>query len=879
MRAHIRSIFEALFRRPGMEQRMDSELRIHIEAYTDDLVRSGVPRAEAERRSRMEFGSIEAVKDECREARGLRWPDELHQDLRYAFRSLRKAPGFAVAAILSLALGIGAVTAIFSVVNAALIRPLPYEDPGRLTAIYEDHTSRGARHSTLANANFIDLRVGARSFADIAAHTSTGLTLTGTAEAEQLLGRLVTANMFSLLGVPAQLGRPFVAEDGEPGRPRVILLSYALWQRKFAGSPAIVGHALSLNGSSYTVIGVMPATFRFPGADDEFWLPLRFDAKDREQRSNHNLHCIGRLKSGADLRHAQAEASFIARRLQRQYPDTNAAIDFNVVPLRESLTKGVRTALVVLLATVGLLLLIACANVGNLILTRSTVRLREMAVRAALGAGRWRLVRQAIAESLCLSSLGGAAALSICFLMTQALRKSLPPDLTPTGDIRIDGAVLCFGMIVSLAAGLLCAFAPVLLVAGGDPQAALGGSSRSATGSGFELRTRSLLVASEAALTVVLLIGAGLLLRSFVRLMDVDPGFRAGQVLVVRFALPQFLYPSHSRRMPFYQTLLDRMEAVHGVQSAALITSSPFTAEGGGSWFRREGKLDEHPEQVVANNRLVSEKYFSTLGIRLLQGRTFSNRDGAGAPLVAVINESMARRFWPGESPVGKRFQFYNGDRPWIQIVGVIGDVRQTALNIDPAPEIYRPVAQDDQIWLAPRALVIRTQGEPFDLAPSIRRQFQALDRDVPIYGLDSMAVLLEKSVASRRLVMVLVGVFGCVALLLAAVGVYAVVAYAIAQRTPEIGIRMAMGATGTDVVRMMLRKGLAPVLAGQLIGLGVALGFTRFLASQLYQVQPTDALTFSAVPVLMIFTAGCAAYFPSRRAARIDPMQALRHD
>jgi predicted permease len=359
--------------------------------------------------------------------------------------------------------------------------------------------------------------------------------------------------------------------------------------------------------------------------------------------------------------------------------------------------------------------------------------------------------------------------------------------------------------------------------------------------------------------------------------MDVDPGFKPGHVLAVRFALPRFLYPAHVNRMSFYQRLLERMEAMPSTESAALTTCSPLTNEGGSSWFIREARPAAHPEELIANNRLVSEDYFRMLGIPLREGRTFSSHDGADAPLVAVINESMARRFWPGESPVGKRFQFVS--KPWVQIIGVVGDVHQTALDLDPAPEIYRPLTQDSQTWLAPRALVIRTRGEPLALASAVRQQFQAMDRSVPIYGLDSMDALLEKSVASRRLEVFLVGAFGGVALLLASIGIYGVVAYVVAQRSQEIGIRMALGATRADVVVMMLRKGLSPVLVGLSIGVALALSLSRFLSSQLYQVKATDALTFSAVPLLMVLIAGCAAYFPSRRAARMDPMLALRQD
>ncbi len=879
MLSWFRSFIQALFHRSRLEHGMDAEFRFHIEAYIEDLVRTGVSRPDAERLARIEFGGAESIKEDCREAKGLRWPDEVRQNLRYALRSLWKAPGFAAAALLSLAIGIGVNTAIFSVVSAALIRPLPYKEPGRLVAVCEKRTPGGEKCSAFANANYIDLRANSPALEDVAAHTSTGVSLVGAGEAEQVLGRLVTGNMFGLLGVPAQVGRTLIPEDGEPASPRVILLSHALWQRKFGGDTAIVGRELNLDGEGYTVIGVMPRTFRFPGAHDEFWLPLRFDAQDRQQRSNHNLHCIGRIGRSAALRDARAQASFIAARLRQEYPSTNAGIDFTLIPLHEFLTDSVHTALIVLFVAVGFLLLIACANVGNLVLTRSTVRRRELAIRAALGAGRARLIRQMLTESLCLSALGGIAALTLCFVLTNAMRTSLPPGLIPAGDIRVDTGVLGFGMIVSIAAGLLCGLAPALLISRGDLRNSMTGSSRSATSSGLDVRMRAVLVAAEASLTVILLIGSGLLLRSFIRLTDVNPGFSPERVLAVRFTLPQFLYPAHDKKLSFYEALLTRIESTPGVQSAALITCSPLTDEGGSSWFIREGRPARHPQDLSADNRLVSENYFRTMRIPVLAGRTFSSRDTSDAPLVAVINERMARQFWPGENPVGKRLQFYNGSRPWVQIVGMVGDIRETALNIDPAPEIYRPIAQDSQVWLAPRALVIRTSAEPLSVASAVRRQFQSLDSAVPVYGLSTMETLLENSVASRKLEVLLVGAFGCLALILASIGIYGIVAYVAAQRVQEVGIRIALGASHGDVTAMMLRNGLSPVFIGIAIGLTLALPLTQFLSAELYQVKATDAFTFSAATVLMLAIAACAAYFPARRAGRIDPMSALRQE
>ena len=867
------------FARKKFEREMDEELRAHLQNRADDLVRSGLSRPDAERRARLEFGAPEAYKEECRESRGLRLIDELSADLRQAARSLRHSPGFTTAAVLSLALGIGANTAIYSVVDAALLRPLPYRDPGRLVAVYEKHVTLGGRLNNMASANFFDLQAATSSLQDVAASIPTGRALTGVEVPEQVSGGMVTSNAFTMLGTPAALGRTLLPEDADPARPAVVLLSEDFWSRKFGRDPHVIGRSLTLDGRSFEIVGIMPSSFRFPLAwhEDHYWLPLQWNARDKQERSNRNLWCVGRLGDGVSAAQAQSEASTVFARLRKDYPETNTGIDATVIPLREAISGNVQRALLMLLAAVGAVLLIACANVANLVLARSTARQQEIAVRVALGASRLRIVRHLLTETLLLAAAGGIAAAIVCAWAVPLLSRMLPPDLTPAGAITLNAGVLLFGVGAALFTGLACGLAPALVMTRQASPGGLVDSSRSATGTSSGFRARGFLVAGETALALLLLVGLGLLLRSFLRLLDVDPGVRTRGVVTVRFILPPFLYLEHSQRVAFCNQLLERVKAMPGVESAGLITSLPFLKEGSSSWFLMEEANTFRKEELMAANRLVSPDYFRTMGIPLRRGRWFDAHDSADAPLVAVINEAMARRFWPSSDPIGKRFRFYG--KPSVEIVGVVGDVRQRGPEKKVEPEIYRPFVQDSQVWLAPRALVLKSSLPPGATGAAAAQVIRELGKDVPIPAVDALEDLISETVSPRRTSLLLIGLFAAVSSLLTAVGIFGIVAYTASQRTREMAIRMAVGAQRRHVVGLLLAKGMAPAVAGVVAGLVLAFGLTRFLGTLLYGVSPTDVWTFLAVPLAMVAIAALASYIPARRASRTNPIEALRYE
>jgi putative ABC transport system permease protein len=879
MLARLRSTLKSLVRRSRFERDMTEELRTHLRHRAEDLFRAGLTQAEAERQARLEFGALEAWKEECREARGLRLLDELSSDLRLAARSLRKSRGFTASAVLSLALGIGANTAIYSVVHAALLRPLPYRDPDRLVAVFENHVTRGSPRNNLAVANFVDLQAGAGSLQELAGYTPTGRTLTGLETPEQVSGGMVTSNAFTMLGAPALLGRTLLPEDGDPASPAVVLLSHEFWTRTLGGDLGVLGRSLLLDGRGFEVVGIMPASFRFPLAfhEDRYWIPLQWDARAREERSNHDLWCVGRLRDGSAPGHAQAEASAVFSRLRADHPETNAGIDSTVLPLREAISGDARRPLLVLLAAVGLMLLIACANVANLVLARSTARQTEIAVRAALGASGLRIVRHLLTETLLLALLGGIAAALLCAWAVPLLGRLLPPELLPAGAITLNDGVLLFGLGAALVTGLACGLAPAVALSCGAARRPLTESSRSTSGAAGGFQARGVLVASETALTLVLLVALGLLLRSFRLLLEVDPGVRSGGVVAVRFVLPPFLYLEHSQRVAFYDQLLERTQALPGVDAAGLITTLPFLAEGESSWFIMEEATSFRPQELLASNRLVSPDYFRAMGIPLRRGRFLGPHDSADAPLVAVINEAMARRFWPDADPIGKRFHFY--DKPSLEIVGVVGDVRQRGPEQKAQPEIYRPFVQDTQVWLAPHAFVARTSLPPRALGATVRDVIHGLGRNVPVPAVETLEDLLGETVGPRRASLQLVGLFAGVAALLTTVGIYGVVAYAAARRTRELAVRAAIGAQRRQLLLLLLGKGLVPAALGVGMGLALSLGFTRFVASLLFGVSATDVPTLVGVALSMTAIAAAASLVPAWRGSRVNPPEALRYE
>ena len=805
---------------------------------------------------------------------------DFFQDLRYAGRMQLKNPAFTIVAVLALALGIGANTAIFSVVNSVLLRPLPYKDPEQLVMVWEDASKFGYPHDTPTTANYVDWRDQNTVFEGMSAIADESFNLTGTGDPERLEGRLVSANLFPLLGVDPQIGRTFTAAEDQPGSNKVALLSYALWQRRFGADNSIVGKTINLNGESYTVVGVMPARFQFPTSDDQIWAPIAFTNEERANRDRHYLQVLGRLKPGVSLEQAQTEMNTIAARLQQQYPDSNTDLGAAVTSLHEHLVGDIKPALLILLGAVGLVLLIACANVANLLLARAAVRQKEIAVRVALGARRQRLIRQFLTESILLSTIGGVVGLAVAYGGLMLLRAFIPENISQAGQISIDLKVLGFTLLVSVITGLIFGLAPALQAARFNQTETLKEGGRdSATGSSGK-RVRGLLVMSEVAVSLVLLIGAGLLINSFLRLRNVDPGFRADNLLTMRIVLPQPKYEQFERRSAFYTDLLQRVQNIAGVKSAAVTTNLPLYRQGNSIGISIEGQPPPPPGQEnIVVTRIISPGYFDTMSIPLLSGRTFSDQDAATSPRVAVVSETMARRYWPGQDPIGKRIGTGRIERPedWTQVVGVVKDVRQFELTADPKPQMYLPYKQRG--FFESRDLVVKTEVDPASLAATVRQAVWEIDKDQPVSNIRTMEEILLESIDRQRFSTLLLAIFAGVALVLAAVGIYGVMSYSVAQRTHEIGIRMALGAQTGAVLKLAVGYGLKLVVAGIVIGLIAAFALTRVMSTLLFGVTATDPTTFTLISLLLVAVAAIASYIPARRATKVDPIIALRYE
>ena len=805
---------------------------------------------------------------------------DLIQDLRYAGRMQLKNPGFTIVAVIALSLGIGANTAIFSVVNSVLLRPLPYKDPERLVMVWEDGSKHGFPRETPAAANFIDWRDQNTVFEGMAAIADVSFNLTGSGDPERLEGRAVTANLFPLLGADAQIGRTFTNAEDQPGNDYVAILSHALWQRRFGGDNNIVGKPISLNGETFTVVGVMPASFQYPTSDDAFWLPMGFTPEQKANRERHYLQVLARLKPGTSLEQAQTEMSTIAARLAQQYPDSNTDLGAVVTSLHEHLVGDIRPALMILLGAVGLVLLIACANVANLLLARAAVRQKEIAVRVALGARRWRLIRQFLTESVLLATIGGVVGLAIAYGGLLLLRAFIPENIAQAREISIDLKVLGFTFLVAMITGLIFGLAPALQAARFNQTETLKEGGRdSATGSGGK-RIRGLLVMAEVAVSLVLLIGAGLLINSFLRLRNVDPGFRSDNLLTMKFELPVPKYLEFERRSAFYTDLIQRVEAIAGVKSAAVTTNLPLYRQGNSIGIGIEGQPPLPPGQEnVVFTRVISPGYFDTMSIPLLRGRVFSDQDAPNTPRAAVIGETMARLYWPGQDPIGKRIGVGEIERPedWTQVVGVVKDVRQLELTADPKPQLYLPYKQRG--FFEPRDLVVKTEVDPASLAATVRKTVWEIDKDQPVSHIRTMEEILLDSIARQRFSMLLLAIFAGVALILAAVGIYGVMSYSVAQRTHEIGIRMALGAQTSAVLKLAVGYGMKLVVAGIVIGLIAAFALTRVMSTLLFGVTATDPVTFGVISLLLIVVAAIASYIPARRATKVDPIIALRYE
>jgi putative ABC transport system permease protein len=804
----------------------------------------------------------------------------LLQDARYALRTLAKSPGFTLVAVAALALGIGANTAIFSVVKAVLLSPLPYPGPESLVWVREVNPGADILDEPASAPNYNDWRTQARSFEGLAAYADTALTLTGEGvEPERVPAALVSANFFEVLGAAPALGRGFTAEEETAGKNRVVVLSHGLWQRRFGARPEALGQTLTVGGNPYTVVGVAPPGFKTPVMEKpaQLWTPLVFNLAQSARRSDY-LDVVGRLKPGATLGQARAELSGIAARLAQEYPATNAGWDVKVVPLHERVVGDVRPALWILMGVVGFLLLISCANVANLQLARAAARRQEIAVRTALGAGRGRIVRQFLTESVLLALGGGALGLLLAMWGVELLVALSPGNIPRLDEVGLDARVLAFTCGVSLATGVVFGLLPALSASKADLGESLkeGGSRGATTGRGTR-RLRSSLVVAEVAIAVVLLAGAGLMIRSFIRVQGVDPGFRPDRILALDLSLPRAKYQGEAQIAAFYEQLTARAAALPGVERAALVDALPL--EGGNVLsFVIEGRPELPPEKVQdAKFNTATPDYFDLMGIGHVRGERMSERHREGAPDVGLINETMARKFWPNEDPVGKRINTGNpASNPWITVIGVVRDTRSSGLEKEPYPQVYLPALQFRQRAMT---FVARTSADPAGVVPAVRRELAALDKELPLYNVRTMEQVLADSISRRRFQMILTAAFAGVGLLLAAVGIYGVISYSVAQRTHELGVRVALGARAGDILRLVVGQGLGLALAGVGVGLALALGLTRVLASMLYGVSATDPLTFAFVALALLGVALLACLVPARRATKVDPMIALRYE
>ncbi len=862
------------------ERELAREIESHITLIEDDFLRRGYSPADAKLAARRAYGGVEQAKELHREARSFQAVEHFLKDLRYGARNLLRTPGFTGIAIITLALGIGANTAVFTVVNAVLMRPLSYQDPDRLVTLLHNGTG------PVAVANYIDWRDQSRSFETMAAAEYWTANLTGGDQPEHVAGLQMTQNLLPMLGVNPLHGRLFIKGEDLKGADHSVILSHRLWQRSFSGDPAILGKPISLNGEPYTVVGIMPPDFRFApfwATRAEFWVPLAFG--DRVlARGGNSLRVFARLKPDVTLQQARAEITSITERLERQYPGTNRRVV--VTPLKENVVGKVETPLLVLLCAVGFVLLIACANVAHMLLARTSDRQREIAVRTALGASRARVISQLLTENLLLSAIGGCAGFLLALWGTKALVALSPAKLPRLENIAIDAHAILFLSAITVFTAIVFGLAPAMHAAALNLSGALKEGGRSGTDGARRNRLRGFLVASEFALAFMLLIGAGLMIRSFSALHSVDPGFKSNNLLSMVVSVAGSNEAEPARREVFYRQLVEQVRALPGVQSASGINHLPLA---GDLWewnFVVEGRSKPRPgEFPSAAYRIAMPGYFETMGIPLLRGRTINDSDHASAPGVVVINESAAQEYWPGEDPVGKRITFEaNNDQPiWLTVIGIAANAKQYDWRSKIYPEVYLSALQNRGFLTSMRGpyltLVVRTAGNPADMAPAIRRTVWSFNRNLPVSDVLTMDRVIADATAQPRFEMLLLAVFAGVALILAAVGIYGVVSYSIARRRHEIGIRLSLGASRGNVLQMLLRQGLKQALIGAAAGVLGALLLSRLMTNMLYAVEPTDPLTFIAVALVLAVSAILATWLPARRAVRIEPMLALRNE
>lgn len=805
--------------------------------------------------------------------------DSILRDLKFSIRSLLKRPTLTLIAILTLALGIGANSAIFSVVNALLLNPIDAPALDRVLAVWETQPARGVVRNEVAMANFLDWRAQNQTFEKMGLYRWWSTNLTGTETPERVQGFQVTANFFDVIGVNPALGRGFAADEDQPGKAPIVLLSHSLWQRRFGSDANIIGKTITLNGIARTVIGVMPEGFNYPrGA--ELIAPITLTPELASNRSNHSYYVIGRLKPNVTAAQAQADLANIASRLEKDHAASNTGWSVATYPFVQDEVRLYRGAILVLMAAVGFVLLIVCANVANLMLARAASRQKEMALRAALGANRSQIIRQMLTESMLLAVVGGTLGILIAIWGVDLLRTLNPGEaakFAPGWDrLGVSLPVLAFNLGISLLSGLLFGLAPALQLSKTDLNEGLKESGRQ--GSTGSHRLRSLLVIAEVAFSLMLLVSAGLLMRSFVSLLNTNPGFKPDNLLTMRMALPASKYPQNPQKASFYSALIERVQTLPGVESAALVNYLPLGGSNSSDTFLIEGTPDPPPGQdFLGRYRVCSSRYFETMGIPIMRGRSFTEQDRADAPPVVIVNETLAKRYWPNTDAVGKRMRFAGplDQNPWMQVVGIIPDVKHE-LSVPVTPEYYLPHAQDS--WSS-MVLVAKTSVDPTSMAGSMRQQVWSLDKDQPVFDVRTMEEVRALSVSIHSFSSVSLGIFAGIALLLAAIGIYGVMSYAVTQRTQEIGIRMALGARTGDVMRMVVRNGMTLALIGVVAGLAGAYGVTRLLGSLLFGVSPTDLLTFGSVTLGLLLVALLACYIPARRATKVDPLVALRYE
>src|SRR5262245_4002905 len=881
MLSKLSTRLRALLRKSEMERELDEELRYHIEHQTEQNIRLGMNPEEARDVARKAFGGVEQAKERSRDARGVRWLEELWQDLRYGARMLAKQKGFTAVAVITLALGIGANAAVFSVVNAVLLRTLPYPEPDLLVMLQNQFLARNLRNAGVSAADYADYRRQKQVFEEVAAGSAGSFNLSGMDRPENISGSLVTAGFFPLLEIRPVVGRVFSEGEDRPGYNQVVVLSEDFWRRRFGADPGVIGRTLQLDDRSYTVVGVIPPAPE-PLGPNEVFTPAAFtpDQMNHAARGGRSLFALARLKRGVSLAQAQAEMNVFAQSLAKEFPNDDSAESgwgIRIDSLSELWVGDVRLALWVLMGAVGFVLLIACANVANLLLGRATARAREISIRAALGAGSWRIARQILTENALLGLLGGGGGLLLAFWGIEILRKIGPQNFPRLREIGIDWPVMGFTLGISLLTAALAGIAPLIEANRRNLHETLKDGLRAGAGGLRQNRARSLLVVAEVALSLILLVGAGLLLQSFVRLQRVAPGFKPQNALTFRVPLSGGRYPEQAQRVAFIDHLIERVRTLPGVIAVGATSTLPFIGWNSSSIFGIEGRdTPSGGATPHADIRRVTYGFFAAMGIPLSRGRLFTETDTANTPFVALVDEKLAEQYWPGEDPIGERVKMGGPQSSWYTIVGVVGHVKQSQLNAESKGGLYLVCSQNRAFMIT---IVARTSNAPERLAGVLQREVSAIDKDVPVYEVKTMNERLMDSITPQRLTTYLVAAFAGVALLLAMFGIYGVMSHSVGQRTREIGVRMALGAQVSDVLKLVIKQGVTLTLTGVLIGSITAIGLTRLIKNLLFDVSATDPLTFAAVVLLLIFVAFVACWLPSRRATKVDPLVALRNE